>query len=76
MNRCTRLLASVQYRLAELAGTGRLDPAHSMHMQTTLVRIWEALYSGTVCAVRDFDSDDHTWDWADNTYSNGCTVMT
>ena len=61
--------------LAELAGTGRLDPDESMRLQHNLVSIWGALYSGTVCAVRDEDTDDFTWDEADNTYSDGRTVM-
>jgi hypothetical protein len=54
----TKLLAETQYRLAELAGTGRLDPDESTSLQRNLVSIWEALYSGTVCAVRDWDTDD------------------
>jgi hypothetical protein len=71
----TKLLAAMQYRLAELAGTGRLDADESMSLQHNLVSIWEALYSGTVCAVRDWDTDDCTWDEADNTYSDGREVM-
>ena len=71
----TKLLAAVQYRLAELAGTRRLDPDESMSLQHNLVSLWEALYFGTVCAVRDWDTDDCTWDEADNTYSDGRQVM-
>jgi len=71
----TRLLADTQYRLAELAGTGRLDPDESMSLQMNLFFIWEALYAGTLCAVRDEDTDDCTWDEADNTYSHGREVM-
>jgi hypothetical protein len=47
----------------------------SMSLQHNLVSIWEALYFGTVCAVRDWDTDDCTWDVADNTYSDGREVM-
>jgi hypothetical protein len=65
----TKLLADVQHRLAELAGTGKLDPDESMSLQFKLVELWEHLYAGTTCAVRDGDTDDRTWDWADNTYS-------
>jgi hypothetical protein len=72
----TQMLAALQYRLAELAGTGQLDPDVSMSLQEEVVRIWEALYFGTVCAVRDWDTDDCTWDDADNTYSDGRQVMT
>jgi len=32
----TQVLAATQYRLAELAGTGRLDPDESMSLQTNL----------------------------------------
>src|SRR6478752_9667770 len=71
----TQVLAATQYRLAELAGTGRLDPDESMSLQTNLFHLWEALYAGTLCAVRDEDTDDCTWDEADNTYSHGREVM-
>ena len=72
----TRLLAAVQYRLAALAGTGRLDPEESMRLQLVLDDVWSALYSGTVRAVREEDTDDDTWGEADNIYSDGRTVMT
>jgi hypothetical protein len=71
----TQVLAGLQYRLGELAGTGRLDPEESMSLQDELVRVWESLYFGTVYAVRDEDTDDATWDEADNTYSDGRPVM-
>jgi hypothetical protein len=67
----TQMLAATQYRLAELAGTGRLDPDESMTLQENLFHIWEALYAGTVGAVRDWDTPDE----ADNTYSDGRQVM-
>ena len=71
----TKLLAEAQYRLAELAGTDRLDPDESIRLQEVLADIWRALYSGTTYAVRDEDTDDDTWDEADNTYSDGRAVM-
>jgi hypothetical protein len=71
----TQRLATMQYRLGELAGTGQLDPDESMRLQDNLVHIWEDLYAGTVCAVRDWDTDDGTWDEAENTYSDGRHVM-
>jgi hypothetical protein len=70
----TQLLAETQYRLAELAGTGGLNADESMSLQTNLLHIWEALYAGTLCAVRDEATDDCTWDEADNTYSDGRQV--
>ena len=70
----TLILASTQYWIAELAGRGVIDPKESKDLQYSLVRIWEALYSGTVCAVRDWDTDDITWDEAANTYSDGRRV--
>ena len=66
----TQLLAAMQYRLAELAGTGRLDPGELMHLQENLFHVWEKLYFGTLCAVRDEDIDDCTWDEAGTTYSD------
>jgi len=71
----TQLLATIQYRLGELAGTGRLDPDESMRLQENVFRVWHALFSGTLMAVRDLDSDYRTWDEADNTYSDGRQVM-
>jgi hypothetical protein len=71
----TKVLADVQYRLAELAGTGQMDPEESESLQWQMVSIWEELYFGTLCAVRDLDTDDRTWDEADNTYSDGRQVM-
>jgi hypothetical protein len=72
----TRELAALQYRLGELAGTGQIDPEESMNLQCALASIWESLYSGTLCAVRDEDTDDLAWDEDGNTYSDGRTVMT
>ena len=71
----TQVLAATQYRLAELAGSGRLDPDESMNLQTNLFDIWEALYSGTLRAVRDEYTPDCTWDKDGNTYSDGREVM-
>lgn len=70
----TKALAGIQYRLGELAGTGRLDPEESMSLQEHIHSIWEALYSGTAGAVRDWD--DPMLDRADNTYSDGRPVVT
>jgi hypothetical protein len=70
----TRLLAHLQYRIADLAVTGRFDPGESIRLQRVLADIWWALYLGTTYAVRD-ENTDGTWDEADNTYSDGRTVM-
>jgi hypothetical protein len=72
----TQALAALQYRLGELAGTGRIDPDESMSLQVGVVSVWESLYYGTLCAVRDEDTDEATWDEDGNTYSDGRTVMT
>lgn len=71
----TRRLAELQCRLAELAGTGQLDAKESIALQRMAVRIWEHTYSATLCAVRDWDSPDDTWDTADNTYADGRPVI-
>src|SRR5260370_19474944 len=70
----TQVLAALQYRLGELAGTGQIDPDESMRLQEGVVSVWESLYYGTLCAVRDEDTDD--WDEDGNTYSDGRAVMT
>jgi hypothetical protein len=72
----TQRLAITQFRLAELAGTGRLDPVESMQLQRNLFHIWQTLYFGTVCAVRHWNTDDWSEDGADNTYSDGREVKT
>lgn len=72
----TRDIAALQYRLSELAGTGRLDPgAHKWLQWNHCLPIWETLYSGTLCAVRDERTWDGGWDWSGNTYSDGRQVM-
>jgi len=70
----TQILAETQYRLGELAGLGLLDPDESMSLQVNLFRVWEHLYFGTLCAVRDEDTDDPNWYEGDNTYSDGRPV--
>jgi hypothetical protein len=72
----TQLLAATHYRLAELAGIGRLDPDESISLQEDLVSIWVSLGSGTVDAVRDMGTHHSTWEEDGNTYSDGRTVMT
>jgi hypothetical protein len=72
----TQELAALQYRLGELAGTGQIHPDESMSLQRGLARVWESLYWGTLCAIRDEDTDDLAWDEDGNTYSDGRTVMT
>ncbi|MGV0069428.1 hypothetical protein ACRU44_17005 [Mycobacterium colombiense] len=72
----TQLLAATHYRLAELAGTGRLDPDASISLQEDLVGIWVSLGAGTVDAVRNMDALPSTWEEDVNTYSDGRKVMT
>lgn len=71
-----RDIAAMQYRLSELAGAGRLEPeAHKRLQWQYCLPMWETLYHGTVCAVRDERTWDGGWDWSDNTYSDGRQVM-
>jgi hypothetical protein len=70
----TMKLAGVQYRLAELAGMGNLERDESDSLQQEIVGIWEDVYAGTLCAVRDEDADESVQDQADNTYSDGREV--
>jgi hypothetical protein len=71
----TKLLATAQYQLAELAGIGVLDRDESMSMKWCLFRACESLYS-KIQMVRDEDTDDSTWDAVDNSYSDGRVVVT
>lgn len=71
----TEIIALMQYRLAELAGIGQLDSKESKDLQWSLVELYEVLYGGTLCAVRDWTTPDWTWDETDNTYSDGRQVI-
>jgi hypothetical protein len=72
----SRDIAALQYRLAELAHTGRLAfEAHERLQWDHCHKSWETLYYGTVCAVRDDRTWDGGWDWSDNTYSDGRQIM-
>lgn len=71
-----RDIAALQYRLSELAHTGRLDLKEHEHLQWDhCTAMWETLYSGTTSAVRDKRTWDGAWDWYDNVYSDGRQVM-
>jgi hypothetical protein len=67
----TQKLAVIQYRLAELAAVGVLDPDESMRLQDDLYDMWTEIYFGTVYAIRDPKSDGSSWEQDDNTYSDG-----
>jgi hypothetical protein len=72
----SRAIAELQYQLAELTGTGRLDPEANQDLQWNWChRHWEALERNTIAAVRNYNTDA---DWAvqDNLYSTGRQVMT
>ena len=69
----TRLISAAQHRLAELAGTGRLDPDEAIFFQQVFDGTHEALYYGTVSAVRD---EEAGYIEDDNTYSDGRQVST
>lgn len=72
----TRDIAALQYLLAELAHTGRLDFSEHERLQWGhCLAMWQLLYSNTTSAVRDYRVWDG-WDgWYDNTYSDGRQVM-
>jgi hypothetical protein len=72
----SRDIASLQYRLAAYAHVGLLAvEAHERLQWDHCHKMWETLYNGTVCAVRDDRMWDGGWDWCDNTYSDGRQVM-
>ena len=68
-------IADLAYRLAELAGTGQLNPNEAMRLQEGLGTVLDTLYAGTLCAVRDWETEDSTGDDDDNAYSDGRRVL-
>lgn len=71
-----RDIAALQYRVGWLAHTGRMDAQASMGLQRDHCEaMWEDLFAGTTCAVRDWRTPDRWWDLYDNTYSDGRQVM-
>ena len=74
----SKAIAELQFQLAELAGTGKLDlQANKDLLQFGwCLRTWEFLYCNTTARVRrEHDTNDWDWDRFDNTYSNGVQVM-
>lgn len=72
----SRDIAKLQYRLAEMAGTSRLDREEHANLQWQhCLPMWETLYHGTISAVRDDRTWDGAWGWYDNTYSDGRQVI-
>jgi hypothetical protein len=71
-----RDIAVLQYRVGWLAHTGRMDTPASLNLQRDHCEaMWENLFAGTTCAVRDLRTPDRWWDLYDNTYSDGRQVM-
>lgn len=75
--RLANAIAELQFQLAELAGTGKLDPHANMNLQSGwCFPTWEFLYYNTTAMVRrKHDTCDWDWDRFDNTYSDGRQVM-
>lgn len=67
-------LAAMQYRLAELAGTGRLHSDDMDSLQSELIDIYWDVHYGTVDAVGDGEVGVDEQE-ANNTYSDGRPVM-
>lgn len=70
----SRAIAELQYQLAELTGTGRLDPTVNQDLQEWCFRNWEFLDNNTIAAVRNYKGGE--WTIQDNTYATGLQVMT
>ncbi len=71
-------IGELQFQLAELAGTGKLDPQANKDLLQFgwCLPTWEFLYYNTTTRVRrEYDTCDWDWDRFDNTYSNGLQVM-
>lgn len=69
----SELLALMHYRLAELAGTGGLDPNESMLLQEGLNAVWGEVYCGTLASAVE-DATDSREGAPGNTYSDGTYV--
>jgi hypothetical protein len=68
-------IAELQYTLAELAGSGKLDPQANMDLQFGCFHAWEFLYRNTTATVRrEHDTNDEDWNLHDNMYSPALTV--
>lgn len=75
--RLANAIAELQFQLAELADTGKLDPQANMDLLQFgwCFPTWEFLYHNTTAIVRrEHDTCDWDWDRFDNTYSNGLQV--
>jgi hypothetical protein len=73
----TQRIAELQFTLAELASTGKLDPEINMRELQLgwCFDTWEFLYHNTTARVRrERDTNDWDWDRFDDTYSNGRQV--
>jgi hypothetical protein len=72
-----KAIAELQYQLAELAGTGKLDPDANHDLQWNWCHsTWEFLYHNTTARIRrEHDTCDWDWDRFDNTYANALQVM-
>lgn len=72
----SRDVAWMQYRLQQLAYTGRIDiEAHNELQHELCYGIGEPIYSMTTSNLHDDARWDGCWDWDDNTYSDGRQVM-
>lgn len=67
-------LAAMHYRVAELAGTGKLHPDEAEQLELKLIDIYWSLHFGTVDAVFNEDYLEYEEE-AHNTYSDGRSVM-
>jgi hypothetical protein len=54
----SQLLAETQYRLGELTGLKVLEAAESVTLQHNLCAMWDHLYFGLLCAIREEGADD------------------
>jgi hypothetical protein len=71
-----RAIAELQCKLAELAGTGKLDPQVNHDLQWRwCLPMYEGLYYNTVMVVRRMhDTSDCDWNGFDNTSTTGRQV--
>jgi hypothetical protein len=65
------MIAKLQFRLGELAVTGKMNTEECLRLQDDLLTLWEELYINTQSFTRDDAHDDGTTPDSDEYYSDG-----
>lgn len=72
----SRDVSALQYRLRKLAYAGKIDiEAHNDLQHDVCYGLGEGVYAATTQKLHDHKNWDGSWDWDDNTYSDGRQIM-